>query len=215
MCAGMRIEPAGVAAKAGQPLARGHRCRRAAGGAAGNVAVLPGVVAATEERVVIGHAARPFVQIRLADQHRAGLAQSRCRRRVEIGHEVLQDRGAGGGGDAGRAVQVLQADRHAVQGAAPVPCLDLGLRLARLLAGKIGGDGDEGVEARLEALDAGERRLGEFHRRQPAVADQPPGAGDGQAVQVGLAHRGHSRGVRKSNSKPVTSSSYKRCMRAF
>ena len=53
--------PAGVAAKAGQPLARGHRCRRAAGGAAGNVAVLPGVVAATEERVVIGHAARPFV----------------------------------------------------------------------------------------------------------------------------------------------------------
>ena len=72
-----------------------------------------------------GGAEGELVQVRLADDHRARLAQLADDGGVFVRHVVGHDLGAGRCPDALRRAEVLDADRHAVQRPAIVPRRDL------------------------------------------------------------------------------------------
>ena len=93
-------------------------------------------------------------------------------------HERPEDTAAGGGAHAARAEKILDPQRDAGQWPALAPSEP---RIRRRRRGErlLGGNGDEGVEARVERLDRGE--MGE---RQLAGGELPPpepGPGGGDA----------------------------------
>jgi hypothetical protein len=84
---------------------------------------------------------------------------------------VDHDLGMPGGRHTLGLVDVLQADRDAVQRSAPTPGHDL--RLGRSCRGKSGlaEHPDKAVELAVEPLDASETALYEFDRGELALAD--------------------------------------------
>ena len=139
----------------------------AAGGPTRRAAELPGIVRGAVE-AGIGHALPAvFRRGRLAQQHRAGLAQALRHRRVDGPRPV------GIGGEAAHARRhalgqhhVLDGERHAVEVALPLaaffPAL---LRGACGTQRRVGIEMLEGVELAVEGIDARQRRLGGFDRR--------------------------------------------------
>src|SRR5690606_38707950 len=131
-----------------------------------------------------GSAVREFVRLQLAEQDGARLVQLARTGSVFARDAIDADAGAARGQYAFRIVDVLQAERDAVQGAAVVAAHDLALGAPGLAAGEIGGDRDECVELRLESLDAREIGIGELERGQLARSDEARRLGDGPAAKI-------------------------------
>jgi hypothetical protein len=104
------------------------------------------------------------VRVELAQEDRAGLAEPARGRRVGPWHAVGQDLGAASRADAGRVVEVLERDRHAVERAAARASPELLCRPPGVLARALGRDRDVGVEVRVQPLDAAQVRLGQLER---------------------------------------------------
>src|SRR5262249_59847501 len=84
---------------------------------------------------------------------------------------------------AARPAEVLHGDRHAVERPPDAAGQEVGLRHARLVEDPLPVERDERVEARLEALGAGEQRPAELQRREgPGVEPRAelgdPGPGE-------------------------------------
>src|SRR5260370_4403641 len=87
-----------------------------------------------------------------------------------------------GGRHALGLVDILEADRDAVQRATVVAAYDLGLGAPSRSEGGLSQRPDKAVELVVETLDARESTLGELDRRQLALAHQRGGLGDRQEV---------------------------------
>ena len=79
-------------------------------------------------------------------------------------------------------VDILEADRDAVQRAAAIAAHDLGLGGTGRREGRFSQHPDKAVELAVEALDAREAALGELDRRELALADKRGGLGDRQEI---------------------------------
>jgi hypothetical protein len=90
-----------------------------------------------------------------------------------------------GRGQAGDIDDVLDTDRHAVQGPARAAGGDLGLGGERGLKGGLAIDADEGVQLGVEPRDAIEQRLRQLDGREFAVGDGARRLGDRQPMQAG------------------------------
>jgi hypothetical protein len=163
--AGWRIEPpvsgpGGGGRRGGRP--RGPPPARRAARHEGEV---PGVVNRAVVARLVRRSHREFVHVGLAEQHRARGGQPSDHRRVVGRDEVVEHARAARSLDAGRAKDVLVGDRQPRQGARvagrqpAVGRRGLGQSLLR-------GDGDEGVQGPVEALDPLELVLDELDGRE-------------------------------------------------
>src|SRR5439155_21274322 len=82
---------AGVGAESAQARARGDGRARAATGAGREALGVPRIAASPVVRIVGGAAPGELVQIRLADDERAGPLEARDDRGVLVGHEIAED----------------------------------------------------------------------------------------------------------------------------
>jgi hypothetical protein len=89
----------------------------------------------------------------LADEDRAGFTQPAHGHRVLGRHLVGKDQRAHRGADALGEQQVLDRERHPVEGAEVSARHHRRLGPARGFPGLVRGHGDEGVDGRLERLD--------------------------------------------------------------
>ena len=122
-------------------------------------------VARRRERQIEARAADgELVGRELPQDDRAGLAQLRDHRRIGRGDVVHQDLGMARGRQAGDIDDVLDADRHAVQRPSHTARGDLGLGRACGVHRGIGIQPDEGVQLRIEPLDARQQRVQQFDR---------------------------------------------------
>ena len=179
MAAGMRIEP-----PPSEALAHGHHPggdggRRSAAGATGAVIRVPGVVGrAVGQRLGRGHQAE-LGRVGPAEDDEARLPVA-LREVGVLGVDVARllerldahvERVTGGG-----RPQVLQQEGHAPERAVG----QVGGR--RLLAGPVEALVDDGVELRVQGLDAGDGGVDQLERRRLAAADQ---VGLGHGVEAG------------------------------
>jgi hypothetical protein len=86
--------------------------------------------------------------------------------------------------DAGGAVNILEAERNAVQRPAVVPGHDFPLGDARLFPRLLRRRQQKRVEQPIEPLDAREQRFSELDRRQLVPRDQTRHLGDRQPMQL-------------------------------
>ena len=148
---GMRIEPpvSVPMLSGGEP--RGERGGAAAGRAAGDVPGLPGIADGPVEGVLARDAPGELVQVRLADDHGAGVDDPLHRARGARRHVVAEQRRAVGRAHARGVEQVLGRERNAGERAqAALP----GQR-ARVRERALAVDRDERVELgpRLDAVE--------------------------------------------------------------
>src|SRR5439155_23124458 len=146
---------AGVAAGAAEHEARRNRSAGAARRAAGEARRVPGVARRRPGQVEARATKREFMGRKLAHDDRAGVAQFLDRERVGFWHMVLHDLGMAGRRDAAGLVDVLEAERDAVQRAAVFAGGDLAFGGAGLGAGAVAQEADEAVQPAVEFLDAG------------------------------------------------------------
>ena len=169
--AGMRIEPAAVAADRHRSDARRHRRTRTRARAAGGARGIPRVVGRREDQVVAGTAVAEFRNIGLADDDGTRRLQALDHDIVFGRNKILVDDRSRCGPDALRVDQILDPDRDARQRTDRPAGHDVGLDRLRLLPRHIGCGRAEGAEDRVELLHPGEHRLGHLGRRQFFAAD--------------------------------------------
>src|SRR5262249_6346033 len=174
---------AGVRAQRARHESRGDRRPRTAAGAAGEMIEIPRIARGRPRQVESGTAVRELVRGKLADEYGSGLVKPRDRSGIDGGNVVDADLRMPGSEDAGRVVEVLQAERDAVHWAAVAAARDFRLGGARLAERQLGRHGDEGVDARIERFDATEQRLGQLDRRELARRNEPRRLGDGEEMQ--------------------------------
>ena len=104
---------AGVGGETERDEAGRERRRVAARRSRGRVAGAGRVQALAEGRVGRGDAARELVQVRLAEDHRAGVDDALDGRRRALRHALAEDRRSEGRAEAGRVPAVLRRERHA------------------------------------------------------------------------------------------------------
>ena len=147
---------AGVAAEVERRAAcRDDGCCAAAGATGGAFGIER--VAGLSVDEVVGFAGEGELRrVGLAHQDRSGGAQAGCDGGVGLGDEVLAAERASGGDHALGVVRVLEGDRRAVQRSELVAAGDGGVGLGGFFAGAIGAELDDGVEGRVDLVDAGQ-----------------------------------------------------------
>ena len=141
---------------------------------------VPWVACRWERQAEIRAADREFVRLVLAEQDRASVAQPHPAVRVLVRHVILVTARARGGAYTAGLVDVLEADRDAVQGAARAACSELAGGGAR----RIAQDSYVAVQFAVERVDPFEIGLGQRHRGEPAVRNRAARLGDGQESRV-------------------------------
>src|SRR5205823_10741142 len=117
----------------------------AAAGAARDALRVIGVADSAIVGVLAGDPVGELVQVLLAENHRARLAQAAHHRRVAVRNPLPQDGRAGGGPYAGGEEDVLQTDGDAVQRPAAAPRRQLVRQAPRLVERLVAADGEEAV----------------------------------------------------------------------
>src|SRR5258706_504186 len=146
---------------AGTPIFMPSMPRPSAARHAGQV---PRVARGAEGGVLGGGAHRELVHVELAEQDRPRRVEPRDHRRVVRRDEAVEDLRTRGGTDAARAEQVLEGDRDTVERSPRIARLEAGIGLGRAAERVLPGDGEEGPQLRIDALDPGE-----------TLGDGPPG----------------------------------------
>ncbi len=156
--------PARIRAEGADAEVGGEGRGRPAARPAGHPLAVPGIAAGAERgRVGRRRAVGELVEIRLSEHDRAGLPKSRDGGRVSGGDPAFEETRGTGRPCAGHVEQVLDGDRHAVEGERPAGCACL-VGPPRVRERELGRDRDECVQERVEHADAVEQRLGESHR---------------------------------------------------
>ncbi len=151
----------GVAAHGHEAEVGGDGGTGATGGAAGDAIGIPGVADGAEVGVRRGDAIGEFVHVGFAEEDGAGGGEFFGDGGVGGGEVVLEEQGAEGGADTFSFEDVFEGDGDAVEGAAGEADGEFAVGLVGLGEGVVGGDGEEGVEAGVVLLDAGETGFGE------------------------------------------------------
>ena len=130
--AGMRMDPPVSVPMVRERHAGGDADRRAAARTAWRPRRIVWIARGAERRILVRRAERELVQVGLADEDGACLAQVRDGRRVACGHVAVAHARGGGRRRAADVEQILERDRDAVQRAAVAPGRELAVGLARL-----------------------------------------------------------------------------------
>ena len=129
-------------------------------GAAGHALRIPGRADGIAEQVLGDSDQAELRRVGLAQEHGAGRLQALVGDAAGVGDVVFEDLGALRRADTGNIVQVLDGDGHPEQRrqrieVAPRSRIDVARRRSGgLAAGDINGDGEEGVQDRVEPVDA-------------------------------------------------------------
>ena len=168
-----------VAQRASEVAAVGEGCHaRGEGGggpaaaAAARLRQVPGVAGRAEHLVEGLRAGPQFGRVGLAEGDRAGGPLALDDEGRLVGHVVLEGAAAEGGADAGGDEQVLVNDGQAVQGADREARRQVRVRRVGGGERRVGHAGHDGVDARIEPVDAVEMRLHDLARRHRPPADQ-------------------------------------------
>jgi hypothetical protein len=124
------------------------------------------------------------VHIHLADDYSAGILQSLDADGVYSRDAILERLERSGCRDAGRVVEVLDADGDAVEGAAPSSALDLLVRLAGLIESLIRQDCGKRVQPRVQRVDSLQAALDDARRRHVTRSNTVLEFFDAQVVGV-------------------------------
>ena len=187
--AGQRGRDADRAAPVGadgeRTQARGHRGAGPAARAARSAVEVPRVAGGPEEQVVGGADPAHHRGVGLAELDRPRRLHPLHHRRALGGHVVREEPRAERGADAAGDHEILGGERHPVQRAQTRPLLaHRALRGAGRLHGVLGGQGHEGVQARVESLDAGQHRGHDLDGGDLAALDGGRHLGRGHPAEV-------------------------------
>jgi hypothetical protein len=189
--AGWRIEPP-VSVAVAPKQSRGDRRGRPAGGAARHEARLvdptlglapPGRHDRTEIGRLVRRAHREFVEVELAQHGRAVAPKVRRHGRFVGRHEAFQDVARRRRLDALGAIEVLDAERYALE-RPRVARGKAGVRRLRLGQGEIRRLDDEAVE-RLRRLDGGDLGVGKLDGGKTFGREPVAGSGERKSGEIG------------------------------
>ena len=127
-------------------------------------------------------AERELVGCQLAEQDRAGVGEHAHGRRIGVGDPLLQQLGMRGRGDAGGGVDVLVADRDAVERAAALALHHPRLGGSCIGQGALRREQDEAVQRAVEGRDPVQAMLRQFERRELPRRDPSRRFGDGEQL---------------------------------
>ena len=116
----------------------------------------------------------------LAQDDGAGGAQADNRLCVAVWHVIDEQMRVAGRPHARGFVDVFDAYRNAMQRAAAMTARDLAVGLARGGAGLVGGQGDEGVQSRIELFNARETSFGDVDGLEFATREKGARLGNGE-----------------------------------
>ena len=149
-----------------------HRRGGAAARAAGRQGRVPRIARDAEERVLGERLVAELRGVGLAKEHRAGRLQAAHRERVVLGDELLVEPGAAGGREAARREDILDRDGHAMERPDGLALHDGDLRFARGDPRGVGGYEAEGVERRIDRLEAREHGVEHLERLHLFLPDE-------------------------------------------
>ena len=178
-----------VGALVKRPVARRRPGARARRGRAGVQAVRPGIVRDPGKRALAHPLPSEFRGRRLAERNGAGGRQPVHAWRVLGRDGALFGVRAPLGRDVCRVGQVLDRDRHAVQGSERRARHDRSFRLLRRIACAVGRQRGESVDPRFEPLDPGQHRIDDLDRRKLARSHGGRKRGRRRETEVFFVHR--------------------------
>jgi hypothetical protein len=124
------------------------------------------------------------VHVQFAEEYGAGGLEAADNFGV-LGRDAIGEDSTGASGTDARGVhEVFQRDWDAVKRATPTAPAQLGFQFASLGERGFGGDGDEGVEERIEALDSCQAGLSQFDRRNGFLSDAGGGFGESKLGEI-------------------------------
>lgn len=196
--AGPADRTAGVGAERAEAKSGSRRDRRAAGRDTRPVARIPRILRRFHQRMVIGIGA--LGELHLAEDDGARVLEPAHDGCICTGTKVAMKRGACRRRNALGPEQVLERNRHAMQGP-PIPALrDVGVRGFRLGHGRFRHHVNVAAEIAVDGVDPVELRARHLQRRDFARLEVCRERGEFEIVQgVGhgsVLHSGDSRGVR-------------------
>ncbi len=133
-----------------------------------------------ERGILVGRSERELVQVRLSDEHRARVPQTRNDRGIAIRDVEFSYARRRGCGAPFHIEQILDGDGHAVKGASIAPRGQLGVGLSRLATRLVGHDVDERIEPLVVGVNPAQARLGHFRRADFPRAELAPEFFDGE-----------------------------------
>ena len=176
-----------IAAEAERRAAARDRRRLAAARAAGRAREIPRIARAAEDGVLAVEIVGQLGDVRLAEHDRAGALPALDRDRVGRRHEALEELAAVGRAYAGGRERVLDRDRQALERAA-VAGLQPPVGGRRLGAGALGGERDDRVQPRVDAVDVGEVQIHQLRGRDLPCTEEAEEAGRGGEEQSVVEH---------------------------
>ena len=188
--AGMRIDPPPSVPTCKAPMPSAQATAAPPLEPPGVLRDVPRIARDAGERAVGDRLPAELGRGRLADQHRALLAQPRGRRRVLVPGLIARDRAAAAQGrPAPGQQQVLDRGRHAVDQAGRRAAPPAVLGCARIGQRALSVDQAERVDRAIEPLDPVEHGARHLDRRQPsaAIVSEQLGRAEGR----GIGHGGH------------------------
>ena len=145
---------------------------------------VPGVAGRRPGQVEAGPAVCVLVRRELAGDHGAGALEAAHRLRVLVGDTADAGLRASGGQHAFGVVDVLERNRHPVQGTAAAARRDLRVRRSRRRERALGHDRHMGAESRVVRRDAFERGLDEIEGGQLPGRNHACAAGEREVCQI-------------------------------
>jgi len=184
----------GVGADCGGTKSRSNGCRRATARAAGNARGVPRIAGRAVMGIVRGHAVGKFVEIRFAENNRAGGFETCGDLRVFFRNKFLQKFCSCGCTNPHGIDVVFERNGNPMERAVIAPGFassrgaELGFRSSGLGKGEIPRDGEISVEFGVELLDAREKMFRQFNRRKFAGAKEATELGNAKKSDVGFGH---------------------------
>ncbi len=187
----------------------GQRDGRAARGAGGVLRRVEGVARRAPHRVAGVRAEAELGDVGLAEDHAARGADAGDDAVVVVRHVVGEERAAPGGSQALGGLEILDAERQAVERAERrVAARHLGLAFLRAGAGGALVHRGHRVDGGVHLRDAGEAGVQEFDGREAASADEAASFGGREVAGLGghgAEARAAARACRGSGNQPVRS----------
>ena len=180
--------PAGVRSSADRHHPGGQSDGGSSRGAGAGLRRVEGVAGRAIDRVAGVGAGAELRGVGLADDDRSRRTRRGDDPFVVIGDEVTEDDAAMGGDEAAGFLQVLDADRQAVQRRQLVAVDDRLVRLTGRRSGSGEVTGGDGVDRGVHRLDAGDAAFQQFAWGEAFGADQAAGLDGGQVAGFSHAH---------------------------
>ena len=125
-----------------------------------------------------------LMQVQFAQQHSPGRLESLHDGCVVLRNVILQHRAGRSGFYTCGFNQIFNCQRNAMQRAFPGAVSDFCFSFAGRIHGRVGSDGDESIQLRIQAFNLRETCLRQLHRRDGALLNKFAGFGEVELDQI-------------------------------